>query len=126
MSPLDELSELLTSTARVVVIAQSDVDLRTLAGENKIFLLKINEGSGAAGGRSGGFGQRSLAVVKLFRYANGLCEKLFETDDEAKLSDFEIPYHVARIPFTLADGTEKMGYGVIEPDLVAEFLAKTK
>jgi hypothetical protein len=126
LSPLDELSELLTGSARVVVIAQRDVNLRTLAGENSIFLLEITEGSGAAGGRSGGFGQRSVAVVKLFHYANGVCEKLFETDDEARLSGFEIPYHVARMPFTLSDGTERMGYGVIEPDLVAEFLAKTK
>lgn len=126
MSPLDELSELLTGAARVVVIAQRDVDLRTLAGENSIFLLKISEGTGAAGGRSGGFGQRSVAMVKLFRYANGVCEKLFETEEEARLSEFQIPYHVARIPFTLRDGTESTGYGVVEPDLVAELLARTK
>jgi len=126
VSALEELSELLSGSARAIVIAQRDVDLRSLAGENNLFVLKIAEGSLAAGGRGGGFGERRVVSVKLFRYKDGACEKLFETEDEARASQFEVPYHVARIPLTLRDGTEAMGYGVVEPELVGNYMARTK
>jgi hypothetical protein len=62
----------------------------------------------------------------MFRLGGGVCEKQFETLDEAKAADFEVPFHVARMPLTLTDGTVSMGYGVIDPELVAEFSAKTR
>lgn len=124
LSDLDELSEMISGGSRVIVIAQRDVDLKSLAGENNLFLLKMMEGSLAAGGRGGGFGERKVVKVAHFRYHDGVCEKVFETVDEGRVSKFEIPYHVARMPMTLRDGTESIGYGVIEPELVEQFAAR--
>ena len=87
-------------------------------------MLKLAEGSLASGGRGGGFGERRVVKVLLFRCSEGACEKLFETEDEARVAQFEVPYYVARLPVTLADGTESMGYGVVEPELVGQFLTK--
>jgi hypothetical protein len=124
LSAIDDLTQLLSGGARVVVIAQGDVDLKSLVGENSLFLLKLTEGSLAAGGRGGGFGERKVVKVSLFRWKDGDCEKVFETEDEAKVAEFEVPYYVARMPMTLRDGTESMGYGVVDPELVGQFTAK--
>ncbi len=93
--------------------------------DNELFILQMLEGSHAAGGRGGGFGERRVVKVMLFRSSGGSWEKLYETEDEAKVSEFEIPYYVARIPIRLADGTEAMGYGVVEPELVQKMSSKT-
>lgn len=126
MRAIDELSSLLSGPSRAIVIAQRDVDLKSLAGENTLFVLKMAEGSLAAGGRGGGFGERRVNRVSLYHYKDGSCEKLFDTEDEAKVSQFEVPYYVARMPLTLIDGTESMGYGVVEPELVDLYVSKTK
>ena len=125
MNALDELGQLLTGPSRVVVVARGDVDLQSLAGENDLFVLVLLEGSLAAGGRGGGFGERRVVKVVQFRYSNGACEKLFEAADDSKVSEFEVPFHVARMPMTLPDGNVSMGYGVVDPDVISEFMAKT-
>ena len=125
MSPLEELAEAFTGKYRAIVIADRDVDLRTSSGLNKLFIMKIAEGSLASGGRGGGFGERKVVRVAGFALAAGKWERFFETEDESLLTKFEVPYHVSRIPLLLSDGTESMGYGVIEPPLVEEFSRKT-
>ena len=124
MTPIEELSALLAGPSRVVMIASRDVDLQSLAGLNDLILLKLVEGSSAAGGRGGGFGERRVVMVAHFRYNEGRCEKLFESSDEAKAGEFEVPYYVARMPFVMRDGTEAMGYGVVDGDLVKEMVSK--
>lgn len=107
-----------------MIVARRDVDLQSLAGENDLVLLKMAEGSLAAGGRGGGFGERRVVLVAHFRYADGRCEKLFETSDESIAAEFEVPYHVARLPMTLSDGTQAMGYGVVDDEFAGEMVAK--
>jgi len=124
MTPVEELSGLLSGPARVIAVARRDIDLHSLAGENDLVLLKIEEGSLAAGGRGGGFGERRVVMVAHFRYLDGVCEKLFETTDEGRMAEFEVPYHVARMPVTLRDGTEAMGYGVVDDELAREMVGK--
>lgn len=124
MTPLDELSASLSGPSRVVVIAAADVNLQSLAGSNDLVLLRILEGSLAAGGRGGGFGERKVVTVARFRYADGVCEKLFETSEPAKANEFEVPFHVSRMPMVLKDGTDFMGYGVVDGDLVREMTAR--
>ncbi len=126
MDALEELSGLLTGGSRVVVIAQRDVDLRATTVENALFVLRLAEGSLAAGGRGGGFGERRVVSVVLFRRVSGAWEKAFETSDPAKVEKFEVPYYVARLPLTLSDGRESMGYGVVEPELVERYLTYTR
>jgi hypothetical protein len=124
LTPIEELSALLSGPNRVVVIASGDVDLQSLSGSNDLILLKMLEGSLAAGGRGGGFGERRVIMVAHFRYRDGKCEKLFETSDEARASEFEIPYYVARMPMVMRDGTDAMGYGVVDADLVRDMATK--
>jgi hypothetical protein len=121
MTPIEELSDLISGPGRAIVIASGDVDLARLGGTNELFVLKLTEGSLAAGGRGGGFGERKVVRVCRFRYSDGNCEKTFETADEAKAGRFEVPYYVARLPITMRDGAEGMGYGVVDPELVGQF-----
>lgn len=124
MEAADELVSHLSGGSRVIVIAEKDVDLRPQSADNKLFLLKIAEGSLASGGRGGGFGERRVVEVLFFERKNGAWSRLFRTDDEASVANFEVPYYVSRLPLTLLDGTESMGYGVVEPDLVHEMVRK--
>ncbi len=124
MSPIEELAEALSGKYRAIVIADRDVDLRPSAESNKLFILKIAEGSLASGGRGGGFGERRVVRVAEFGSVSGEWSRLFESEEEPMLARFEVPYHVSRIPMVLPDGTESMGYGVIDPPLVEEFAKK--
>ena len=126
MSAIDELSGLLGGGSRIIVIAEYEVNLKSLQGKNTLFLLKMAEGSLAAGGRGGGFGERRVVKVFEFMYHDGVCEKLYETDDDGKVGSFEVPYYVSRLPLTLKDGAESMGYGVLDPELVATFVQRVK
>ena len=120
---LDEVNSHLSGGARAIVISDRDFDLRPASGDLKFFLLKIGEGSLAAGGRGGGFGERKVTAVLCFARRSGSWSKLFEAKDD-QAGPFEVPYHVSRLPLTMSDGTEAMGYGVVDPDLVREMTAK--
>ncbi|MDE1853806.1 MAG: hypothetical protein KGI38_08690 [Thaumarchaeota archaeon] len=123
MDALQEMTSNLTGTSRAILISEKDVDLRPRSPDNRLFLLKIGEGSLAAGGRGGGFGERKVIAVFCFQSRDGEWSKLFEASPE-QMDAFEVPYHVSRLPLTMNDGTEAMGYGVVEPDLVGEFSKK--
>ena len=125
LTPLEELASHLSGSSRAKVISGKDVDLRPGAEDNRLFVLKIGEGSLAAGGRGGGFGERKVTGVLCFELRKGEWAKRFEAEGE-DASRFEVPYYVSRLPLTLADGAETMGYGVVDPALVAEMSAVSK
>ncbi len=125
LTPLEELASHLSGSSRAIVISSKDVDLRPGSEDNTIFVLKIGEGSLAAGGRGGGFGERKVTGVLCFELSRGEWAKRFEAKGEEGASGFEVPYYVSRLPLVLADGTETMGYGVVDPALVAEMCAKS-
>ncbi len=106
------------------MIADADIDLRPDPKDNRLLVLLIGEGSSAAGGRGGGFGERKVTRAAVFRSVKGTWSKTYETLDASKAAEFEIPYYVSRIPITLPDGTESMGYGVVEDGLVDRLLGK--
>jgi hypothetical protein len=120
MGSAQEISDLLTGSARVIFISESQVDLHR-PGDNRLLLLKMVEGSLAAGGRGAGFGERKVERVVLFRCSGVSCDKLFDTVEPSLVGLFEVPYYVSRIPFTAADGSERVGYGATDPDLVEEY-----
>jgi hypothetical protein len=120
LADLDEIATLVSGGPRVIVIAEKDVDLRPGAPSNRLVLLKMAIGSHAAGGRGGGFGERRVTGVVFFRGVDGQWTKDFESDDGTVAARFEVPYYVSRLPMTLPDGTESMGYGVVDPELVVQ------
>ena len=125
MSPLEELTAHLSGTARAIVISDRDVDLRPGAGDRRLFILKIAEGSLAAGGRGGGLGERKVTGVYCFEKAGGEWSKRYEAEGDERVTGFEVPYFVSRIPMVMADGSEAMGYGAVDPGLVAEMSEKS-
>jgi len=106
------------------LIARRDVDLRPESGENRVFVLSIGEGSLASGGRGGGFGERKVTAVSCFELKANAWALLFRAPSE-RVGDYEVPYYVSRLPLIMADGTETMGYGVVDPDLVSELSRKS-
>ena len=125
MDPLGELVSHLSGTSRAIVISDREVDLRPHGADGRLFILKIGEGSLAAGGRGGGFGERKVTGVICFEKRAGAWSKRFEAAGEGEASGFEVPYYVSRLPLTMADGTEAMGYGVVDPALVSEMSARS-
>ncbi len=121
MTPLEELAELLSEKSRRIFVAENDVNLKSLQGENSIFVLELPEGSMAAGGRAGGFGERRVEKLYAFHYANGACRKLFEVNTPDKLEKYELPYHAAGTPVVLPDGSERIVSGVIDPEFVESY-----
>jgi hypothetical protein len=121
MTPLDELAKLISEKGRKILVAENPVDLRTLHGENSVFILQLPEGSTAAGGRAGGFGERRLSKLYCFHYAEGAVRKLYEVDSPEKLERFDLPYHAASTPVILPDGSETVISGVIDPEFVESY-----
>jgi hypothetical protein len=124
MDALQELASHLSGKLRAIVISERDVDLRPSSADNRLFVLKIGEGSLAAGGRGGGFGERKVVQALAFELKGGAWSKVFDAPDEASAARFEVPYYVSRLPLTLADGSDSMGYGVVDSELFREFAAK--
>ncbi len=123
MSALQELASSLTDGSRVILIAEKDVDLRAAAPDNRLFLLKVAEGSLAAGGRGGGFGERRVVRAALFELKSGSWSKVFD-EGGPRAGEFEVPYYVSRLPFVLPDGKEAVGYGVVDPELLGQMKSK--
>ncbi len=121
MLPLEELTRLLSEKGRKILVAENPVDLRSLSGENFVYILQLPEGSTAAGGRAGGFGERRVEKLYAFHYSNGSCRKLFEVESPEKLERFELPYHAAGMPVLLPDGSERIISGVVDPEFVASY-----
>ncbi len=121
MTPLEELTRLVVEKGRKILVAENPVDLQNLQGGNSVYILQLPEGSTAAGGRAGGFGERRLEKLYAFHYENGACFKLFEVDAPEKLERFDLPYHAAGTPIILPDGTEHVMSGVIDPEFVESY-----
>lgn len=123
MGTSEDIVALLTGGARAIVISEKDVDLRPSSGDNRLFILKVGEGSSAAGGRGGGFGERKVVAASCYELRGGEWRTLFQADGEGA-SAYEVPYHVSRLPMTMGDGSESVGYGVVEPGLVHELMER--
>lgn len=124
MDALEELIVILSGPSRAIVIARKDVDLRPQSSENTLFVLNIGEGSLAAGGRGGGFGERKVTSVSCYELKANTWSRVYRAPPD-RVGDYEVPYYVSRLPLTMADGTETMGYGVVDPELVSELSKKS-
>src|SRR5207245_8956939 len=95
MTPLEELSLLISEKGRRILVAQTAVDLKTLQGENSVYILQLPEESHAAGGRAGGFGERRVEKIYSFDYQNGAGRKLFDVGSPQTLERHGLHCHSA-------------------------------
>ena len=120
-----ENSESLNSTllegSRKIVVCKNDLDMSKKT-ENTIFILFVEESQGSAGGRIGGAGFRRIGSISCFNIANGTAQKIFETENENAISNFEIPLSAVAIDIKLSNGASKVIQGIVDEDLVNNYL----
>ena len=124
MSDLEELVALLKEKAEInlaLLVSENDIHLNAKNQKNRIYVLEVDAGGHAAGGRGGGFGQRKFKKVYGFEYENGVCKKVLETTEN--LEDLDSGY-VVRLPITLPDGKEIMASCSVDSQLVQEYNRK--
>jgi hypothetical protein len=121
MDGLSELLELVTGKGRRVYVAEKPIDLRDLQTSNTVYILQLPDGSTAAGGRGGGFGERRIVRLYHFEYGGGTCRKEAEVEDDGKLDSLDLPYHATAMPILDREGREKLVSGVIDPSFVASY-----
>ena len=115
MDGLSEFLELVNAKGRRVYVASRPIDLRALDLPNDVYVLQLPDGSTAAGGRGGGFGERRIVRVYHFEFGAGGCRKVSELDDETRLDELDLPYHATAMPVLDQQGNEKLVSGVIDP-----------
>ncbi len=120
MTPLDSIDALLQLPKRKLVVAQNDVFLNKQT-RNVIFILMVEESKGSAGGRAAGSGHRRVDKIYGFSCKEGKCTKFFDTDDQAKIEMFGIPYSAVAMDIKLSDGRPLVAQGIVDPDLVASY-----
>lgn len=120
-----ENSESLNSTllegSRKIVVCKNDLDM-SKKNENTIFILFVEESQGSAGGRIGGAGFRRIGRISCFNIANGTAQKVFETENENAISNFEIPLSAVAMDIKLSNGASKVIQGIVDEDLVNNYL----
>lgn len=105
------------------MVTDDVVDLGKLESPNEIYVLQLPDGSSAAGGRGGGFGERHVIKAYHFRCGQGTCSKVAEFEDEERLESLDLPYHATAFPVLLPDGREKLVSGVVDRQLVLAYRA---
>ena len=105
---------------RKLVIAKRDI-LLDKDVDNDIFILIVEESTGSAGGRAAGVGHRRIEGIYGFSCASGVCTKYFETTDQDKIDQFDIPYSAVAMDIRLSDGTPYVVQGVVDANFVASY-----
>jgi hypothetical protein len=121
MDGLSEFLDLLSSKGRRVYVAVKPIDLRTPEAANDIYVLQLPDGSTAAGGRGGGFGERRIVKVYHFESGPGGMRKVSEVEDDERLDALDLPYHATAMPILDLQGNEKLVSGVIDPPFAESY-----
>ncbi|HEY7227676.1 MAG TPA: hypothetical protein VH481_06085 [Nitrososphaeraceae archaeon] len=106
---------------RKIVVCKDDLKL-TEKKNNTIFILFVEESRGSAGGRIGGTGFRKISRIVCYNTTNGFQKKIFETQDDNVISNFQIPLSAVAMDIVLSDGTQKVVQGIVDEDLVNSYL----
>jgi hypothetical protein len=117
----DSIDAILQLPQRKLVVAQSDVRLDRQT-KNEIFILMVEESRGSAGGRAAGSGHRR--VERIYGFAceeGGACTKFFESGEQDKVEQFDIPYSAVAMDIKLSDGQPYVVQGIVDPDFVASY-----
>ncbi len=121
MGEVSEFLELVNSKGRRVYVASRPIDLRSPESPNDIYVLQLPDGSTAAGGRGGGFGERRIVKVYHFECGEGGCRKVSEIEDDGRLDALDLPYHATAMPILDPQGNEKLVSGVIDPPFAESY-----
>ena len=119
------IDDVLESPQRKLVVADTEIDLRSSI-QNDIFILMVQESHGSAGGRAGGSGRRKIDKIVAFSCSKGVCNKYFETVGPEKIDQFEIPYSAVAMDIVLSTGKQVVVQGMIDPDTVNNYRELTK
>jgi hypothetical protein len=117
----ESLNSALLEGSRKIVVCKKDIDLSKKT-ENTIFILFVEESQGSAGGRIGGAGFRRIGRISCFNIVNGTAQKIFESGNENAISNFEIPLSAVAMDIKLSNGASKVIQGIVDEDLVNNYL----
>jgi hypothetical protein len=84
-------------------------------------VLQLPDGSTAAGGRGGGFGERRIVRLYHFECREGTYTKVAEVEDGGKLDSLDLPYHATAMPILDTEGKERLVSGVVDPSFVDSY-----
>jgi hypothetical protein len=117
----DSIDTILQLPQRKIVVAESEVFLEKQI-KNDIFILLVEESTGSAGGRAAGFGYRRVERIYGFScYESGKCTKFFDTTEQGKIDQFDIPYSAVAMDIRLSDGKPYVLQGIVDPGYVATY-----
>jgi hypothetical protein len=116
----ESIDAILQLPQRKLVVAQNDVYLDKQA-KNEIFILVVEESRGSAGGRAAGSGHRRIERIYGFTCNGGACTKFFESGEQNKVDQFDIPYSAVAMDIRLSDGRPYVVQGIVDPDFVVSY-----
>lgn len=117
----DSIDAILKLPQRKIVVAENDVFLDQQI-KNDIFILMVEESIGSAGGRAASFGHRRVDRIYGFScYGSGKCTKFFDTIEQDKIDQFDIPYSAVAMDIRLSDGKPYVLQGIVDPGSVASY-----
>ncbi|HJU35408.1 MAG TPA: hypothetical protein VJ695_09830 [Nitrososphaera sp.] len=117
----DSIDVILQLPQRKILVAENDVFLDKKM-KNDIFILMVEESIGLAGGRAGSLGHRRVERVCAFScYEPGKCTKFFDTTEQSKIDQFDIPYSAVAMDIRLSDGKPYVLQGIVDPNSVAVY-----
>ncbi len=124
-----KVSEILLLPRRKLIVSSQEINLNKVDDgkrENTIFVLIVKESSGSAGGRGGGSGMRKIDRIFAFKITGNSDEQIYETEDPQEIEEFDIPYSAVAMDIVLESGISSVVQGVIDPDMVNEYLELIK
>ena len=121
MDGLSELLELVIGRGRKVYVARKLIDLSDASTPNDVFVLQLPDGSTAAGGRGGGFGERRIVKAYRFKCEGGSWKKVGEYEDDEMLDLLDLPYHATAMPVLDTERKERLVSGVVDPPLAESY-----
>ncbi|MGI0029549.1 MAG: hypothetical protein ACREAQ_07560 [Nitrososphaera sp.] len=119
----ESIDEILLLPQRKLVVSRDDIYLDNAQVKNDIFILAVEESRGSAGGRAAGSGHRRVSKIYGFSCESGKCSRLFETEDQAIIERFDIPYSAVAMDVRLSDGRPHVVQGIVDPEMVASYQA---
>ena len=118
---LDSLDAMFLDNARKIVVCKREIELNK-NNDNVVFVLFVEESTGSAGGRIGGAGVRRISKIIGIEIISGHVQKIFETENEVLISNFEIPLSAVAMDIKLSNGDSKVVQGIVDEEVVQSYL----